>query len=49
VVGESVDVLYDPQDPRRAHIAGKPLRRAWLYAVSITAAVFVLLAVVAGW
>lgn len=49
-VGDSFDVLYDPNNPRRAHIAGKPIGRAWLYAVSlITAAGIVFLAVVTGW
>lgn len=46
-VGTIVDVRYDPQKPGRAHLAGRPLRRALLYLVSlIVAAGFVFMAVV---
>ncbi|WP_331371409.1 DUF3592 domain-containing protein [Sinorhizobium chiapasense] len=45
--GASVNVCYDPQNPRRAHVAGSPLGRALLYVVSLmTAAGFVFMSVV---
>ncbi|WEX87778.1 DUF3592 domain-containing protein [Sinorhizobium garamanticum] len=46
-IGASVDVRYDPQNPRRAHLAERPLSRALLYLVSlIVAAGFIFFSVV---
>ncbi|OAP39232.1 DUF3592 domain-containing protein [Sinorhizobium americanum] len=47
--GASINIRYDPQNPRRAHVAGGPLGRTLLYVVTLmTAAGSVFLSVVMG-
>ena len=37
-IGERVDVLYDPADPRGG-VIGSPLARAWLWALAVAVAI----------
>lgn len=48
-VGAGIDIRYDHRNPRRAHVAGRPLKRILLYvACVIVAAVFIFLSAVNG-